>query len=203
MPPPIPNLDTAYNLLISTAAPTRDARRNVVTPTPPNSIIACLESHLCPILPVGTFSSTGPSHAALHLISTPVLSKLKDLGPARVEDMRSLGQTRQIVSHVPILTNPAACVKLNDTTYTSIQQNGDKFSALASLPCAAGEGKAAARELQRCITKMRFVGGVFVLGRHNSDALLDTSFNELWNMAEKFRMPIALREAWPCGAEVR
>jgi predicted TIM-barrel fold metal-dependent hydrolase len=117
--------------------------------------------------------------------------------------MRSLGQTRQIVSHIPIATNPAACIKLNDTTYTSIQMNGDKFSALASLPCGAGEGKEAARELQRCITKMKFVGGVFVLDRSNANAVLDASFDELWNMAEKFRMPIALREAWPCGAEVR
>jgi hypothetical protein len=173
IPPPIPNLDTAYHLLLSTAIPPKDASANKAIATPSNTIIACLESHLCPTLPVGTFSSTGPLQAALQLICTPALAKLKELGPARAKDMRSLGQNRQIVSHVPIVTNTAACVKINDTTYTSVHINRDKVNALALLPCGAGEGTEAARELQRCITKMEFVGGVFVLGRGNGNALLD------------------------------
>jgi predicted TIM-barrel fold metal-dependent hydrolase len=77
--------------------------------------------------------------------------------------------------------------------------NADKFAALAMLPA---DGKDAGRELQRCVTKMRFVGGVLGLGR-GSGAALGPAYEELWCVAEKYRVPVVLRDVWPVGSEVR
>lgn len=162
-----------------------------------------MESYLCPSQPIGTFSSTGPATPALHLIDTPTLTKLKNVGPARVKDMRTLGQSKQIISHIPVAANLATCSKFNDALFAAIQMNTEKFNALALLPCGAGDGKDAAKELQRCITKMQFVGGMLGFSGRNGLALYDASFEELWVMSEKYRVPIALKELFPVGSDVR
>jgi predicted TIM-barrel fold metal-dependent hydrolase len=167
-----------------------------MTTVPPNSLVACLESYINPALPVGTLLSKDTTAPALHLIPAPTLAKLRNLGPSRVKDMRSLGHTKQILSHIPIEANASTCAKFNNALYASIQLNTDKFAALAMLPT---EGKEAAKELQRCVTKMKFVGGVVA---SRSGASLHEGFEELWDTAEKYRVPIAVRELWPTGDEV-
>jgi hypothetical protein len=81
-------------------------------PIPP--LIACLESYVSPALPIGTSLSNDPTAPALHIVPTATLTKLKNLGSARTKDMRTLGQSKQIVSHIPISAPPATCVKFND-----------------------------------------------------------------------------------------
>ena len=218
-----PNLSTAYNLLLSSTVPdTSPPTTPPIHEEPPRlpqipaddsptkrmnfgnipsaTLIASLESYINPAVPVGTSLSTDATAPALHIIPSPTLAKLKNLGPARVKDMRNLGHSKQVVSHVPIAANLATCVKFNDALYTAIQMNMEKFVALALLP---GDGKDAAKELQRCVTKMKFVGGVVGARSLDAAALLDSGYEELWATAEKYRVPIALRELWPTGAEVR
>lgn len=203
---PIANLSTAYNLLLSSTIrkevqPVDDSPTDTMsfTHTPAAPLVACLESYINPALPIGTSLSTDANSPALHIIPSPTLAKLKNLGPARVKDMRTLGHSKQIVSHIPITATPATCAKFNDALYVAIQLNAGRFAALALLP---GEGKEAAKELQRCVTKMRFVGGLVGLRGGEGEALLDGGFEELWSTAEKSRVPIALREMWPTGGEV-
>lgn len=74
----------------------------------------------------------------------------------------------------------------------------DKMVALALLPSGKGEGREAARELQRCVTRLKFVGGVVEVG----NALEDMSFEEVWSMAQRFGVPVVLREGWPSGEQV-
>ncbi|KAH7095723.1 hypothetical protein FB567DRAFT_556810 [Paraphoma chrysanthemicola] len=159
-------------------------------------LIASLESYIHPALPVSTMLSSDAAAPALHLISSPMLSKLRNLGPARVKDMRGLGHSKQILSHLPITTNAATCTKFNDALYASIQLKPEKLAALAMLPA---NGKDAARELRRCVTKMKFVGGVVSIGPGTS---LHEGFDELWDMAEKYRVPIAVRNLWPTEGEL-
>ncbi|KAF2255674.1 amidohydrolase 2, partial [Trematosphaeria pertusa] len=173
--------------------------------TPQAPFIAVLESYLAPAVPVGT--STSPSDAAFHLISTPILTKLKNVGPARVKDMRSTGVSMQVVSHVPIPTNPSTCAKLNDSLAAAICLSQDRFAALALLPM--NDPKDAARELQRCVTKYQFVGGVLGLRRKYgikegefSMHLDDPAFKELWGIAEKYRVPVALKEVFPSREQI-
>jgi predicted TIM-barrel fold metal-dependent hydrolase len=81
-----------------------------------------------------------------------------------------------------------------------IQMNQEKFAALAILP---PEGKEAAKELQRCVVKMKFVGGVVGLRPDGRGGLtLGTDMEEVWSTAAKFRVPVMLRDMWPVGAQV-
>lgn len=183
-----PNLSTAFDLLI------KSVDMNT-TPTSPPTLIACLESYLCPSFPIGT-SLADETLPALHLIPSPVLAKLKNIGPPRLKDMRSLAQAKQVISHIPVTACLAGCAKFNDSLHTAIQLNNDRFAALAILPCEPGDGKDAAKELQRCIGKLKFVGGMI------GGTLSETSLEELWSTAETYRVPIALRETWPTGSKV-
>lgn len=169
------------------------------TSTTPN-LIACLESYLCPSLPIGTILAD-QSSPALHILPSPTVTKLKNLGPARAKDMRTLGHARQIISHIPLTVNPALCTKFNDALNAGVRLDADKMAAIALLPCGKGEGLDAAKELQRCV-KLGFVGGMVVLRREGIECLLDESYKELWSAAERWRVPILLREAWPTGDEV-
>jgi predicted TIM-barrel fold metal-dependent hydrolase len=165
-----------------------------------NTLVACLESYINPALPIGTAINSDDNAPALHLLPSTTLSKLKNVGPARVKDMRALGQAKQILSHVPVAATPATCTKFNDTLGSVIQMNQEKFAALAILP---PEGKEAAKELQRCVVKMRFVGGVVGLRSDDRGGLtLGTDMEELWSTAAKFRVPVMLRVMWPVGAQV-
>jgi predicted TIM-barrel fold metal-dependent hydrolase len=166
--------------------------------TPTTTSIACLESYLNPSLPISSLPTSDPSAPALHILPAPTISKLRNLGPARVKDMRVLGHSKQILSHIPIAASVGSCTRFNDALGAAIQMTADKFAALAMLPA---DGKDAGRELQRCVTKMRFVGGVLGLGQGNG--MLDPAYKDLWTAAEKYRVPIVLRDTWPVGSEVR
>jgi predicted TIM-barrel fold metal-dependent hydrolase len=102
---------------------------------------------------------------------------------------------------------PKTCQKLNDTLYTSLVMHPDKFSALAMLPCA--DGKEAAAELQRCVMKYRFVGGVLgfrrsgIGGEGSWRAWEGREWEELWRVAERLGVPLALRPLWVTMEEVR
>jgi predicted TIM-barrel fold metal-dependent hydrolase len=123
--------------------------------------------------------------------------KLRNLTAGRTKDMRTFGQSKQILSHIPIAAAPQVCAKHNDAIHNAIVMNGEKFAVMAMLP---SEGKEAAKELARCVGKYKFVGGV--LGLSRGVRVDEGAFDELWVTAEKFRVPIALREMWPAGAEV-
>ncbi|KAH9865525.1 hypothetical protein J1614_009110 [Plenodomus biglobosus] len=171
------------------------------------NLSATLESYVSPSLIINP-SSTTPSDKslpALHLLPSSTLSKLRNVGPARMKDMRLvLGHSRQIISHIPISASPQACARCNDALYTAIRLNADKFAGLALLPGGKGEGREAARELQRCVSKYGFVGGAIGLKRGDGGEGLvdDGTWEEVWGTAAKCRVPIVLRELWPLNAEI-
>lgn len=72
------------------------------------------------------------------------------------------------------------------------------MGALGLLPGGRADKRDAARELQRCVTKLRFVGGVVAMG----SGLEEKGFDEVWGMAQRYSVPVMLREAWPSGVEV-
>jgi predicted TIM-barrel fold metal-dependent hydrolase len=185
----------------------------MTTTTTTTRLIATLESYLSPTIPVSppapstssTTTTTTTSSPALHLIPTSTLTKLRHLGTARARDMRALGHTTQIVSHVPVPAALPACAKANDALHAGMALFGERFAGLALLP---GEGADAARELQRCVTKYRFVGGVLGLcgwgarGEAGTVALDGARFEGVWEAAQRLRVPVILRGAWADTAEV-
>lgn len=158
-------------------------------------LIACVESFLSPSLNI----SSSPSSPALHLIPPPIAAKLKNLGHPRIRNMRTLGHTTQVVSHIPITATPQLCARLNSVLDEGTRMQNDKIVPLALLPSGWGEGGEAARELQRCVTRLGFSGGVFAV----SAGLEDKSFDNVWGMAQRLGVPIMLREGWPTGDQVR
>ncbi|KAI4924934.1 uncharacterized protein J4E92_006971 [Alternaria infectoria] len=167
-----------------------------MTTTTAASLIASLESHLAPTL-VFTSPPTSPSQPSLHLIAQATLTKLRNIGPGRVKDMRTLGHSKQIISHIPIAAAPPICSKINDTMHSAVIMNGEKVAALSMLP---SEGKEAAKELARCVGKMKFVGGC--IGMSRNIKLEEAEWEDLWDVAERYRVPILLREMWPVGSEI-
>ncbi|RYN35685.1 hypothetical protein AA0112_g5071 [Alternaria arborescens] len=95
--------------------------------------------------------------------------------------MRFLGQSKQIISHVPLVAAPQTCSKINDAMHAAVITNSEKFSVLSMLPL---EGKEAARELTR------------------KTELEGVEWEALWDAAERYRVPILLRETWPVGSEM-
>ncbi|KAF2472122.1 uncharacterized protein BDR25DRAFT_313305 [Lindgomyces ingoldianus] len=167
-------------------------------PSSTQPFIAIEESYLSPDIP--TTLSPNPRDPALHLIPAPTLSKLKNIGPARIRDMRASGTAMQILSHIPLDLPLKTCQRINDMLYSNIVTNSDRFAAMALLP--VGDAKDAASELQRCVTKYKFVG--CVLGIRKGGVQLDgTEWDGVWTMAEKYKVPVALRPVWPCGEEKR
>jgi predicted TIM-barrel fold metal-dependent hydrolase len=203
-----PNLTIAYNLLLASGAFLHSEKPTKIVPLKlisselmsNSSPIACLESYINPSLPIGTSLHIDATSPALHLLPSSTLSKLKNVGSSRVRDMRSLGQSKQVLSHIPITANAATCTRFNDALFSGIHLNADKLVALAILPA---DGKEAARELQRCVTKMNFVGGVLGLRPDGKGGVsLGTELEELWTIANTYRVPIMLRDMWPVGGQV-
>jgi predicted TIM-barrel fold metal-dependent hydrolase len=162
--------------------------------------IACLESYINPSHPIESSLVTNSSSPALHLLPSITVAKLRNVGPARVKDMRALGQSKQILSHIPIAATLATCTKCNDALFAAIQMNSERFAALAILPA---DDKDASKELQRCVTKMKFVGGVVGLRTDSQGGIvLSTAYEELWDTADRYHVPIMLRTMWPVGSEV-
>ncbi len=81
--------------------------------------------------------------------------------------------------------------------HAAILMNSEKFAALSMLPA---EGKEAARELARCVGKMKFVGGC--IGLSMQIRLEGEEWEELWDVAVRYRVPVLLREMWPVGSQV-
>lgn len=166
--------------------------------------IASEEFYLSPEILSSTFSSAAHSEPALHIIPPPTLSKLKNLGPSRIRDMRSSAVSQQILSHVPIDVPSKTCRKINDALHANTVMNQDRFAKLALLPC--GDVAEAARELQRCVTKYKFVGGVLGFGRKdgrgNWAEWEEEGLEELWKVAERYKVPVKLSPLFPRSNEV-
>lgn len=162
---------------------------NLTTPQAP--FIAASEFYLDAALLKSCSAPTNTLDAALHLIPPPTIAKLSKAGPPRVKDMRTAGVTKQIVSHVPVNAASHLYPDLNDALYRAVCLQSDRFAGMALLPM--NSAVEAASELQRCVTKYRFVGGVLGL----SVDTFGPAYEELWMMAERYRVPIALKEVWP------
>lgn len=123
--------------------------------TPQTPFIAISESYLAP---TDTLPPSPSNSTSFALLPPPILSKLRTVGPPRIKDMRAAGVTMQILSHLLLATTPLSCSKINDALNGAICLSPDRFSGLALLP--ACDGKEAAQELLRCVTRYGFVGGV-------------------------------------------
>lgn len=129
------------------------------------------------------------------------MNRLLDLGPGRIADMDGAGLDMQILS----LSGPgvedlelADSIRLaqstNDELAEAVKANPRRFAGLAALPYADAE--AAARELERAVTKLGLRGGK-INSHVGGQYLDDKKFWPIFAMAERLDVPIYLHPKEP------
>ena len=122
-----------------------------------------------------------------------------DIGEGRIRDMDAAGIDRQIIS----LTSPgvqifdadtgtALATLFNDQLAEAVRKHPDRFSALAAI--APQNPKAAAKELERGVTKLGLKGAIINSTTHG-EYLDDPKFYDILACAEALDVPIYLHPA--------
>ena len=115
----------------------------------------------------------------------------------RLPEMNSAGIDVQVLSlsspGVQGCADPGDAISLsiesNNLIYEKIKAYPGRFGGFAAVPTQDPE--AAAKELERCITKLGFCGAM-VQGRTDDKYLDDPSFDVLWEAAQALEVPISL-----------
>ena len=127
--------------------------------------------------------------------------KLLDLGEGRIAAMDEAGISTQVLSlasmgldqlGAPTATSLIAGV--NDELYAAVQRHPDRFAGFASL--ALKDPASAAKELERCITKLGF-NGLLIDGTTNGRFLDAPEFQPVWEAADALGIPVYLHPAPP------
>jgi predicted TIM-barrel fold metal-dependent hydrolase len=95
-----------------------------------------------------------------HLANFPphILSKLGSLGEERIQDLDKGKVSLQVISHSPGNISPSVCLAANDDLASAISRNPTRLAGFAMLPMS--EPAAAAKELERCVRELGFVGAL-------------------------------------------
>ncbi len=132
--------------------------------------------------------------------------RLEDLGAQRIREMDEAGIDIQVLSHAAPgthLMNADAAVPLarraNDRLSETVAANPQRFAAFATLPAA--DPKAAADELERCVTK-HGMKGAMVHGLTGGLFLDDKRFWPIFERAQALDVPIYAHPARPHPAVI-
>ena len=127
--------------------------------------------------------------------------QLQDVGAARLADMDAAGITVQVLSIagagadlLPPAEGPALARDTNDELARVVAAHPDRYAAFTHLPMSAPA--AAADELERCVTRHDFRGGI-VNGTTAGRFLDDPSFEPLLARFEALGVPLYLHPAPP------
>jgi 2,3-dihydroxybenzoate decarboxylase len=146
--------------------------------------------------------------AALGVVSTPLAAKLADFTSVRLQEMDQAGITRQVLSHAPPglqrVGGPEAAAlasRANDRLAAVVAGAPDRFAAFASLPTA--DPVAAARELERAVTKLGFKGALLHGMAGGEDFTDDRKYWPIYECAQALDVPIYIHPAEPHADVVR
>jgi len=95
-------------------------------------------------------------------------------------------------------TEAATVRESNDFLAGVIHEHPDRFAGFAQLNLGDPEGAAA--ELERCVTELGLVGGMWC-GKSKGHYLDHPSFRPVWAMAEKLDVPVYLHPGYPSQEE--
>lgn len=127
--------------------------------------------------------------------------RLHDLGDLRLKEMDEAGIDIQVLSHgapsaqkLPADVAPALVRRVNDRLAQACATHPSRFAAFAALPTA--DPKAAADELERCVTRLDFKGAM-LHGMANGVFLDDQRFWPIYERAEKLDVPVYMHPGLP------
>jgi len=136
------------------------------------------------------------------IIRAPALEqRLYDLGELRLKEMDEAGVDYQIISHgassaqnLPADIALPLTQRVNDRLHAAVKAHPTRFGAFAAVP--THDAKAGADELEHCVTKLGFHGGM-LHGLANGVFLDDQRFWPIYERAEKLDVPIYFHPAAP------
>jgi predicted TIM-barrel fold metal-dependent hydrolase len=131
----------------------------------------------------------------------PVQGKLADLGAGRLADMDAAGIDMQVLSllgfwtdRLDAATAVAVMRDANDRVTDAVRAHPSRFAAFAALPMI--DPNAAARELERAVTKLQCPGAL-ISGTANGLFLDHPSFAPILEAAQALDVPIYVHPAPP------
>ncbi len=133
----------------------------------------------------GSFPSSFPAH-------------LRDVGPLRLANMTANRIRKQVVSHTTdpaALDRPDLITQANNELAAAIANNTDRFNAFAALPMAFPQ--AAADELERCVSRLGFVGALVDTRLPNGTYYDGAAYRPFWAKAQELDVPIYLHPTLP------
>lgn len=130
----------------------------------------------------------GADDLASHMELPPQLqSKLSDLGSERIKDLDAGSISLQVLSHGPLDANASVCAKVNGELKAAITKHPKRLAGFALLPMA--EPEAAAKELERCVKDLGFLGAL--IDNHLHGRFYDDEFFwPVFQKAEELDVPI-------------
>jgi predicted TIM-barrel fold metal-dependent hydrolase len=130
-----------------------------------------------------------------------IVERLDDLGALRLKEMDESGIDIQVLSHAnPSLQKLDATTavplarRVNDRLHEAVQRHPDRFAAFAALPTA--DPKAAADELERCVTRLGFKGAM-IHGLTNGIFHDDKRFWPIFDRAQSLDVPLYMHPGIP------
>ena len=199
--PPSDNLESHHPSQSPPTAPFRKTAR-----------LICLEEHAVSPFPVPSTSST------FNIFQPSYINGVKDR-LSNISHRIAVMDANNIGAQVISMNQPTAqaftdlaqqvewCRKSNDFVFESYcQAHPSRFFAFATLPTQSGQ--AAAEELERCVTKYRFVGAMINGFTNTSDPMRglyldDPQFDVLWSVAERLQKPIFIHPRVPLTSNIR
>jgi 2,3-dihydroxybenzoate decarboxylase len=153
--------------------------------------IIAIEEHYSDAKVGSGFGGRGPA----------ITDRLKDLGEWRIREMDEAGIDVQVLSmaggdlyQMDPDSAVAAAKGANDRLYEAVKAHPDRFAAFAALPTT--NPKAAADELERCVTKLGFKGAM-THGLTKGVFLDRPEFEPMWERAAALDAPIYMHPSQP------
>ena len=122
-----------------------------------------------------------------------IFSKMCSLGKERIQDLDNGNVSLQVISHGPSDRSPAICSKANDELVSAISKHPTRMAGFAMLPMS--EPAAAAKELERCVTQLSFVGAL-VDNHVNGQFYRDERFWTVFQKAQELDVPIYIHPSY-------
>ncbi|KAJ5091091.1 hypothetical protein NUU61_005961 [Penicillium alfredii] len=116
-----------------------------------------------------------------------IRTKLEELGEGRIKDLDKGNVSLQVISHGPGDIPPSICAVANDDLAAAVSRNPTRLAGFAMLPM--GEPAAAAKELERCVKELGFVGAL-VENHLNGQFYDDEQFWTVFETAQELDVPI-------------
>ena len=127
-----------------------------------------------------------------------LVAKLQSLGHERIQDMNNGNVSLQVISHGPGIRPPSLCAAANDELASAISKNPGRMAGFAMLPMS--DPVAAARELERCVRDLRFVGAL-VDNHVNGHFYDDERFWTVFEKAQELDIPMYIHPSFAVDNE--